>query len=228
MIIGIQFQEGRGRVEFTILPSYDKTCVPLWQIAAVYDPNDSSAVTPKPTLLITRGGPVSDASLTWFIQNKHNYAQKTAKIIRREAYQCQVDSRFTFPCPHREGPFMPPCKHLNRAEPRRMCASVKFSNFESALEPVGQMSLFKQNVTHKRVWTNPSGHRVEQALKPFWGTVTVCKERAIAAMELLKRYGDHPNVNEWEIRPIKDDPEWIAQQQERYAGRFRNCVFDEF
>ncbi|HML21843.1 MAG TPA: hypothetical protein PKD09_09355 [Aggregatilinea sp.] len=123
----------------------------------------------------------------------------------------------------------------NKARQRRDLVDVQVSVYRDELQPVGQMSLFQPHVTHKRVYRNPyTNEVVESPTRPFSTQATVCKEMGVAAMEFLKHHPEHFGMkpfleaDRWRLTPVKPDAKWREEQQERYAGKIKTCVFEQY
>ena len=214
MIIGMEFNE-RGRRELRITPTTS-----MWTVEYRHTSHNWLG-----------GNGVANTSAVEYII-RHHCEQATRTPRRSDNLPMCAKAGDRFPCPHRK--VICSQQSLKKVANQRKCAMILGSDYTSYLEPVGQMSIFSPTVTHRRMWRTErirGGYSlppIASGTQPFVPIETACKERAVAVMEILKRCGWFGTANAWKVLPYRVDPEWQQAQQEKYAGRYRPCTFDQF
>lgn len=173
---------------------------------------------------------INEATLDWLIRRQHE--RQTAEPEPRDA--CLQE--FPWRCP--TYPYQPcALRGAYKAEQRRDCAVIQVSPFEPVLEPVGQMSLDKPHVTHRRRWRHLyiPNRVVDRSERPFVAYERVCKRMAVPALLAIQagvRHWERPHDDKrvkWRIVPLttrKADRAWLVEQQTKHAGRVPACVFE--
>lgn len=203
MQIGIQLTPDGRRFEFDLVSDGE-----LWRL----NPVGRSPVNR-----------CNEAGLIAAFQLVRQTADRTANERERELKRCRWD--LPWQCPHY--PHMP-CRKPHATQNRRNLAVISTSYYERVLQPVGQMSLFEPNVTHRRVWKHCTTNEIADVpLRLFNPALTVCKQMAVATMEWLKRdQGWSPLA--WKIRPLdegKTGEAWADEMATRYEGKYQPCMF---
>ena len=203
MQIGIQLTPDGRRFEFDLVPDGE-----MWRL----NPVGRSPVNR-----------CNEAGLIAAFQLVRQTADRTANERERELKRCRWD--LPWQCPHY--PHMP-CRKPHATQNRRNLAVISTSYYERVLQPVGQMSLFEPNVTHRQIWKHCTTNEiVDVPLRPFNPALTVCKQMAVATMEWLKRdQGWSPLA--WKIRPLdetKAGEAWADEMAARYEGKYQPCMF---
>jgi hypothetical protein len=164
------------------------------------------------------------SGLVHLFQNFERLASTSPRQAANKQPHCALD--FPWRCPLR-GADRFAC--VSRRSKRKLLAMISFSNYESHLVSVGQLSLWRPSVTHKRIWVNNrTGKVVDQAERPYIPVVTVCREMAVAALEWYQRQAGWCGVLAWRIKPLtnrKVDRVWLDAMAVKHAGRIRACTF---
>jgi hypothetical protein len=172
-----------------------------------------------------KGSPVHSnaAGLVTAFEMLRNRAETSPEQAARERKRCALG--MPWQCPHPDFP----CLRVRYRKNWKHLARIGLSDYQSRFVPVGQMSLFEPNVTHRRVWKHVSTGAIrEQPEQPISQVMVVCKQMAVATVEWLKRQqGWDPVV--WKIRPLdahhKCGRQWTEMMATRYPDRLPACTF---
>lgn len=165
----------------------------------------------------------NNAGLVAALNVIHQNAERTAQQVEHDRRRCRWDGLgFDWQCPHY--PAMP-CRKPHARQNKPLLAVISSSYYGPVIRPIGQMSLFEPNITHRRQWQHVTGQIIDAPEQPFTTRVIVCKEMALIALNVLQQH-EHPIA--WRVRPVnetKAGEAWAEAMAQRHAGRIAPCVF---
>lgn len=208
MIIGVQLREDKPRREIEVQPGG------RWGWIVKLTPD-------------SRPDEINDATLAWLLDRWGNQPPDNPKecLMLYEGWDC----------PHYPAP---PCQLQRRGHGnKKLLAVISVSPYAPELVPVGQMTLDKPQVTHRRHWRHiHTGELLDQAKRPWVDFQPVCRTRVIDALDAhingTVYAGDKPADprTKWRIRPYtnyKKDQSWLERLATRHTGHMKPCVFEQ-
>lgn len=139
----------------------------------------------------------NDAGLLLLFQQWRADADMTEAQRERRKQECIYDLGFR--CPYGR----PICQSGKR---HKGLVDIQVSNYTVTWEPVGQMSLFEPEKTHRPVWVN-GRQRIEQPEQPYTSICVMCDQMARAGIEVMRRkFPGHYPGPDWRITPLDAQP----------------------
>lgn len=167
---------------------------------------------------------VNDAGLDWYFQ-QFGLPQKQDPHAK---HRCALD--FPWVCPFLKAGGYAPCLSRKKRDNQHL---VEISHTDYEIHPRkrpkkaqdGQLLMFETEHYFLNIKTGKERICEPNDPRPYSGGTVVCKHYGVASMEWLKR-NQGWSALKWRILPLDDDMQWINQQQIKYSGKYKSCVFD--
>lgn len=166
----------------------------------------------------------NDAAILWYFE----------KIIMPEKpdphakHRCIRD--YPWVCPYLKAGGHAPCISRGKRDNVHL-VEISLTNYErySRNRPKkdadGQLLMFETEHYFLNLKTGQKQICEPNDPRPYQTADLVCKELGVASMEWLKRKQGWTAL-QWRILPIKKDMQWLNDQQIKYSGKYKSCIFD--